>query len=459
MEKGKITFYGGVDMVTGANFLFEIAGKKIMIDCGFFQGCDVCDVKNHSSFPFSPSSIGVVFVTHAHMDHIGRIPLLVKEGFKGTIISTAPTKEIAQLLLIDGIHIARSEHNEGAAALYDENDVYAAMGKWKEVGYHERIPVADGVHARFRDAGHILGSGMVEIVREAEGSSPEKRLIFTGDLGNSPDPLLPDTESVKDADYLVMESVYGDRNHEGRESRTARLEDVIERVVRDKGILLIPAFSVERTQELLFEIKMMMEESKIPLIPVFLDSPLAIKVTELYKRYQEFFNDKVKELRKKEDSIFSFPQLHITRSSEESRSIERFGSPKIIIAGSGMSEGGRILRHERKYLGQKTTTILLIGYQAPNSLGRQIQDGVRKVRIEHEDVFVNARVETISGYSAHKDMDRLIAFVADAADRLKKVFVVMGEPRSSAFLTQRLRDYLGVPAHMPKEGEAVILDF
>ena len=217
MEKGKITFYGGVDMVTGANFLFEIAGKKIMIDCGFFQGCDVCDVKNHSSFPFSPSSIGVVFVTHAHMDHIGRIPLLVKEGFKGTIISTAPTKEIAQLLLIDGIHIARSEHNEGAAALYDENDVYAAMGKWKEVGYHERIPVADGVHARFRDAGHILGSGMVEIVREAEGSSPEKRLIFTGDLGNSPDPLLPDTESVKDADYLVMESVYGDRNHEGRE--------------------------------------------------------------------------------------------------------------------------------------------------------------------------------------------------------------------------------------------------
>ena len=446
-------------MVTGANFLFEVAGKKILIDCGFFQGCDVCDEKNFSRFHYAPDLIDFVFVTHAHVDHIGRIPLLVKEGFVGPIISTAPTKEISQLLLVDGIHIARSERSKEVPVLYEENDVHAAMAKWKEVSYHERISLAPGVYASFRDAGHILGSGMLEIVRESHGSVPEKRIIFTGDLGNSPDPLLPDTESVKDADYLVMESVYGDRNHEGRESRGGMLEDVIERVVRDKGILLIPAFSVERTQELLHEIKIMMEESKIPLIPVFLDSPLAIKVTELYKKYEDFFNDTIKKLHNNEGGIFSFPQLHVTRSGEESRSIDTFGNPKIIIAGSGMSEGGRILRHEQKYLGQKTTTILLIGYQAPNSLGRQIQEGAWKVSIGHEAVAVSAHVETITGYSAHKDMDGLITFVADAADRLKKVFVVMGEPRASAFLTQRLRDYLGVPAHMPKEGETVILDF
>jgi metallo-beta-lactamase family protein len=286
-----------------------------------------------------------------------------------------------------------------------------------------------------------------------------KRLVFTGDLGNSPAPLLQDTEPITNANYLVMESVYGDRNHEDRAERQSKLEDVIEDTMRRGGTLLIPAFSIERTQEILFEIENMMESSRIPLVPVFLDSPLAITITKIYKKFDHYLNQDVKEVIRLGDGIFKFPQLHYTLSTEESKSISHAAPRKIIIAGSGMSMGGRIIHHEKRFLSDPKTTLLLMGYQAPGSMGRVLQDGARSVRILGEEIPVNARIATISGYSAHKDSQGLFDFVKNSADTLENIYVVMGEPKSALFLVQRLRDYLGLNAEAPQAGQSVELNF
>jgi len=270
---------------------------------------------------------------------------------------------------------------------------------------------------------------------------------------------LKDTEKVTDADYLIMESVYGDRNHEDRAQRRDKLEDVIEETIRKGGCLLIPAFSIERTQELLFEIENMMEHSRIPLVPVFLDSPMAIKVTEIYKKYEtDYLNKETNAIIKSGDGIFKFANFHETLSTEDSKAIDESNPKKIIIAGSGMSNGGRIIHHELKYLPDPKTTLLLAGYQAVGSLGRIIQDGAKSVRILGTEVPVNAKVLAISGYSAHKDSDALFEFVRETADSLKKVYAVMGEPKSSLFLVQRLRDYLGLDAEAPELNQSVEIE-
>jgi len=451
--KAKLTFHGGAGGVTGSNFLLELEKTKILIDCGFFQGGAICDEKNYKPFLYDPSSIDILFVTHAHLDHIGRIPKLVREGFKGKIISTPPTKDIAELMLTDSLRVLEKESKRSNRPLiYTKNDVRKALGLWKTTLYHKQVTVEETIKVLLRDAGHILGSSMVEF------SGPDgKKIIFTGDLGNSPTPLLRDT--VSDAYYIVMESIYGDKNHEEREERKEKLEDIIEETIRAKGVLMIPAFSVERTQEILFEIETMMENNKIPLVPVFLDSPLAIHVTDIYKKYDEYYNKEVKYIINSGEEVFAFSQLRFTLKTEESKTISRFPNPKIIIAGSGMSNGGRILHHEKRYLSDPRSTLLLVSYQAPGSLGREIQDGAKLVNILGDKIAVNARIETLRGYSAHKDADRLFEFVARTADTVKKVFVVMGEPKASTFFTQRLRDHLGINAFAPLEGESVELEF
>ncbi len=460
----KITFCGGTESVTGANFLLEteMGGKtlRILIDCGLFQGSNKDEKMNLEPLPYDPKTIDAVFITHAHMDHIGRLPLLVKQGFTGPVYSTPPTKEISDVSFADTIGLMErdvrnsqtdknhkdNKHVEVTEALYGAKDVTVLMNQWETVGYHQPIKIGDFT-VILRDSGHILGSAMVEFNYNG------KKILFTGDLGNSPAPLLKDTEVVTDADYLIMESVYGDRNHEDRGERRDKLEDVIEETMRKGGVLLIPAFSIERTQELLYEIENMMENSRIPLVPVFLDSPMAIKVTEIYKKYSDYLNKETNSVIKGGDGIFHFAQFRETMSTNDSKAIDESNSKKIILAGSGMSNGGRIIHHERKYLPDAKNTILLAGYQSVGSLGRLIQDGTRVVKILGEDIPVNAKVTSISGYSAHKDSDGLFEFVHNTVDKVKKVFVVMGEPKSSLFLVQRLRDYLGIDAVAPKYQE------
>ncbi len=394
-----------------------------------------------------------LFVTHAHIDHTGRIPKLVRDGFKGTIFSTAPTKELAALVLRDGLEILEREGKEKRGeVLYGEKDIARALELWKTVGYHEEVLLPDGLSAELKNTGHILGSAMVEFSRG------DAQVVFTGDLGNTPDSVLPDFEPLFKARYLVIEGVYGDTTHEGKESRRERLEDIVEGVIRKNGVLLIPAFSMERTQKMLFEIKTMMEEKRIPPVPVFLDSPLAIDATELYGKYREFLKKSARD-GAKDGAVFSFPELRKTRTRGESERIAHTPNPKIIIAGSGMSHGGRVLYHEKTYLPEETTTILLVGYQSPGGLGRELLEGARSVSIFGEKVAVNARVEKITGYSAHADRDALFAFVVQVADTAKKIFVVNAEPKTGAFFTQRLRDYLGIAAVAPQEGDSVELDF
>ncbi|MCX6713169.1 MAG: MBL fold metallo-hydrolase [Candidatus Vogelbacteria bacterium] len=461
----KLSFCGGTGGVTGANFLLEDPtvpnGFKALVDCGMFQGTRIEEKLNWEKFPYDPKEIKAVFITHAHIDHIGRLPLLLKAGFNGTIYSTPPTKEIAEIALLDAIGVMEKENKhrakekkanpEDLESLYDTEDVSRALRQWKTVGYHEPIMIGDFTVV-LRDSGHILGSAMVEFTY---GS---KKILFTGDLGNSPTPLLKDTEKVTDADYLIMESVYGDRNHEDRQERRNRLEDAIEETIRKDGVVIIPAFSIERTQELLFDIENMMENSRIPLVPVFLDSPMASKVTAVYKKHSDYLNHETNAIIRGGDGIFKFPQFHETLSTEESKAIDLSNPKKIIIAGSGMSNGGRIIHHELKYLPDPNSTVLLAGYQAVGSMGRLIQDGAKYVKILGEEVPVRARVLSVSGYSAHKDSDALFEFVRETADSLKKVFVVMGEPKSSLFLVQRLRDYLGLDAEAPELNQSVEIE-
>jgi metallo-beta-lactamase family protein len=326
------------------------------------------------------------------------------------------------------------------------------MSLWEGLEYHQVLNVDHGFQFSYKDAGHILGSGILEVVYNGT------KIVFTGDLGNSPSPLLPDTEAITDADYLIMESVYGDRNHEERGERKKRLEQIIEDNYKRKGTLIIPTFSLERTQELLYEIDSLVESNRIPRMPIFLDSPLAIKLTDVYLKYEKYFNATAQKIIATRDNLFEFPGLEKTPETEQSKAILHVPNPKIILAGSGMSNGGRIIHHEKNYLPNANDTILLVGYQAVGTLGRYIEDGIKKLRIQGEDIPLRAHVEMIHGYSGHKDSDHLVEFVHPMVDHVKKVFVVMGEPKSALFLAQKLRDNLGVDTHVPEVGESIILE-
>lgn len=448
----KLTFHGGAGTVTGSQFLLADteSDARILVDCGLFQGCQFCDEKNRDPFPFDPSSIDVLIITHAHIDHIGRIPKLVKDGFNGVIYSTKPTRDIAPHMFEDSLYILEKEAKEdNKKPLYEKKDVEEALEKWDTKEYHEPFDLPGGYEAAFKDAGHILGSAMVSITRG------EKTITFTGDLGNSPAPLLRDTERITGSNYVVMESVYGDRNHEDVTERKHKLEDAIESTVSRGGALMIPAFSLERTQVLLYEINNLIESKRIPQVPVYLDSPLAIDITRVYKESEQYFNKKASDIIQSGDDIFKFPNLTFTYTRDESMQINDAPNPKVIIAGAGMSNGGRIMHHEKRYLPDPNSTLLIVGYQAAGSVGRKIEEGAKQVHIFGDDIPVRAHIKKITGYSSHKGSDDLVDFIGRDADEIEKVFVVMGETRSALFLTQRLRDYVGVKADAPEEGESV----
>ena len=450
--KLSISFYGGAGQVTGACFLVETETAKILIDCGLIQGRRFCESDNLKPFPFDAAEIDAVFVTHAHTDHIGRIPKLVKAGFRGPIYSTNPTKELSRLMLEDGLPLlSRDAGSCGEEPPYAAADLDKAIGQWWGVKYHEEIKIGD-ISASFLLAGHILGSAMLNI--RVAG----KRIVFSGDLGTNSSLLMPQSDPVDQVDYLVIESTYGNAEHQAAEDGELVLERAIEDTATRRGTLMIPAFATERTQDILFLCNKMLAERRVPEMPFFVDSPLAIKVTEIFEKYHDYFNDEVKELYLKHPHLFQFKNLKNTPTVDESKAINNIPPPKVIIAGSGMMTGGRILHHLRRYLPDPQSSLLIVGYQAAGSIGRRILEGAESVEIFNQPVLVRAKVIVAQGFSAHADKNRLFDFVQDLKYSLKHVFAVHAEPESAEALVQIVRDRLGIRADAPKIGDRFELE-
>jgi metallo-beta-lactamase family protein len=463
----KLHFYGGAQVVTGVCYLLEIAGppssglrrasKKILIDCGLFQGTKELEQKNLEQFVFNPKEIDYAVVSHSHLDHVGRLPQLIKDGFKGKIFATPPTIDFTRLILEDSVHILTEKAKKaGVVPIFGTKEIQEVMNHFVLVDYYQKTQITDNIWLTLHDAGHILGSAIIEI--EAEN----KKIVFSGDLGNPPAPLVRPPDFLKDDDYVVVESTYGDSNHEPAESCKEMIENAVEDTVARGGVLLIPSFALERTQQLLYHLNSLIENHRIPQVPIFIDSPLAMRITESYKRYPQYYNQRAVAEIDSGDDIFNFPGLKFTPTQKESKTINDIPSPKIIIAGSGMSQGGRVVHHEVRYLSDPKTTLLLVSYQAEGTLGRKIADGAKKVEILDQEIEINARIEKISGYSAHADQRFLMkwlksfrktGYVKDRRNGLVKIFVVQGEEKPANTLTSLIKDELGVESEVPKIGD------
>jgi len=467
----KLTFCGGAKAVTGANYLLETKQAKVLVDCGLFQGPKELEANNSKPFAYDAKTIDAVIVTHSHLDHIGRLPQLIAAGFTGQIFATPPCIDFTRLILEDSVRVlAEKAQHAGVVPLFSQEEVDGVMAHFVPVDYYKKTQAAKGIEFTFHDAGHILGSAIIEL-RVDESSSKKKKetvIVFSGDLGHPPAPLLRAPDYLTEADYVLVESTYGDRNHETPEEGKDKVENVIEDAIARRGVLMIPSFAMERTQQLLYHINDLIEHKRIPAVPVYIDSPLAIHITQVYKKYPQYYNKAAVAEIDSGDDIFNFPGLHFTVSSKESKEINDSPSPKVIIAGSGMSQGGRIMHHEVRYLGDPNNTLLMVGYQAEGTLGRRLANGEKVVDVLDQRIEVNAKIEKISGYSAHADQFYLMDWVAnfkkacyvDGEDKceLKKVFVTQGEVAPAEALACLIRDNLGVAAVVPEMGEGVELE-
>lgn len=446
----RIFFYGASEEVTGSCFLVETGNKKILVDCGMFQGSNFNEGKNLDDFPFKPSEISAVLVTHAHLDHIGRIPRLVKMGFAGHIFMTKPTKDFCKIIWEDAYEImSENQEKYGFPVLYEPKDIAGAALACRTVEYGEENKIFPGLTAIFKDAGHIFGSAFIEVT--AEGKS----VGFSGDIGNKGEPIVRDTEKLGNVDALLCESTYGDREHEDIQSRKKIISDLILKAAKRGGTIMVPAFSLERTQEFLYELNELSEHDKIlPDLPIFVDSPLAIEAISVYKKYPQYYDTEASKLHFDGDDFFAFPNLHFSYTREESKAINKMLGPKMVIAGAGMMNGGRITHHALRYLPDEKSTLLIIGYQAEGTLGRKIFDGAPTVEIFGETVPVRCKVKALGALSAHADKNKLSHWVGEAKKIPNKVFCVHGEKKAAESLAEIFKKKYGIQAVVPKFGES-----
>lgn len=429
-----ISCFGAAGIVTGSNFLLTgNKGDKILIDFGMFQGDAATTAHNFEKLPFKPSDISAVLLTHAHLDHCGRLPLLVYAGFKNKIYMTSPTRALSDLVLLDSARIAKE--NIHKPALYTEEEVYKVLEMVEIIDYEQEFHVGD-FKISFFDAGHILGAASILLVEKSTG----KKIVFSGDIGNFPQDLVRPTKFIKQADYVVMETTYGDRVH-SQEDASEIIAEEIRAVEKNGGTLLIPAFSLERTQELLHRIHHLKKEAKVlEETPVFFDSPMGITATEIFKDFKEYYND---ELKKHTDNPFAFGGLVITSDTRDSKDIKKAWGAKVIIAGSGMMTGGRILGHARLYLPELTTRLLFVGYQAEQTLGRKILEKPKRVTIGDESITLRAKVRDTQALSSHADQPKLLEWLGNVQG-VQKVILVHGEEDQRRQFVRKVKDELKI---------------
>lgn len=468
----KITFLGATKTVTGSNFLVEGAGKKFLIDCGMYQGQSVEELENSAPFLFNVNEIDFMLLTHAHIDHSGRIPKLYNEGYHNPIIATKATCDLCEIMLPDSGHIQeveiewknRKRKREGKPPmppLYTAQDAINSLEIFQRVKYDEIIDVAENIQVRFNDAGHMLGSSIIEIWVTENGKT--EKIVFTGDLGNNDIPLLGSPTMIEDADYLVMESTYGNRLHIRNDEKANLFLNIVSETLEKDGTVVIPSFAVGRTQEILYELDKIKQNGaseefykkyeELMKVPVYVDSPLAISATEVFKKNMDLFEEEVQEQIKRGENPLDFPGLRFTRTAEESKALNESNEPSIIISASGMCEVGRIKHHLKHNLWNPNSTILFVGYQAPGTLGRTIVDGAKKVKIFGEEIAVNARVEYIEGYSGHADQEWLLNFIYSFFTKPKHIFLVHGEPEGQIVLKQKILEKTHIPVTIPEFGE------
>jgi metallo-beta-lactamase family protein len=461
-----LDFLGAAGTVTGSKFLLTAGNRRVMVDCGLFQGVKKLRLRNWEPLPLEAASVDTVLLTHAHIDHTGYLPRLIRDGFAGPIQAAQATAELAGIMLPDSGHLQEEEaayHNRRgtskhspALPLYTEVEGRRAAARIKPVPYAKPIDIGGGITATFRRAGHILGSAHITLDYRENGT--RRTVVFSGDLGRYHSPLIPDAKPIADgADYILVESTYGDRVRDF-EPISEQLERVILDVVKRGGALVIPAFAVGRTQEMVLQIAKLEQAGRIPVVPTIIDSPMAIDVTGIYCEHRDDFDEDIRPLVESGECPLETRDFTVARSQEESKAINRRRGPFIVISASGMATGGRILHHLKNRLPDPRSTVLLVGYQAHGTRGRRLQDGEGAIRIFGEDVPVRARIETLHGLSAHADSNELMRWLRTCPDTPRQVFVIHGEPESSGALAERITDELGWKARIPGYGDRVELD-
>ncbi len=464
----KIKFTGAAGTVTGSCHYIEIEDKKILLDCGLFQGKKEVEELNYEDFQFNPGEIDYLFLSHSHIDHSGRIPLLVKKGFKGKIYATKPASDLCTIMLMDSAHIheveaewktrkALRKGEEEVLPLYNTKDAEESLKYFKPILYNQKVEIDENITLRFKDAGHILGSAIIELWIKENGQ--EEKLVFTGDLGMKNKPILRNPEIVEDCDYLIIESTYGNRLHEEVEKRTDKLIDILIETVKKQGTVVIPSFAVGRTQDIIYELNKYYDgkdnESKKMLkdIPVYIDSPLATKATGIFNKNPQAFDKEARDYIMKGDNPLFFEKLHFTQSVDESKALNISTEPKIIISASGMCEAGRIKHHLKHNLWRNNAAVVFVGYQADGTLGQRLKQGEKEVKIFGEEIKVKANIYSIEGFSGHGDRDDLIAWLKEIKTTPKKTFIVHGEDDAREDFAEAIKTEIGIDTIIPKKDE------